>query len=74
MNFVCDVCDKTYVTHLENTKRCYTCETSEMYWREKISQEINDVWQSYPLKDYYNTNLAIKILAEYIRKGKNASL
>jgi len=74
MTFVCDICEKTYVTHLENTSRCYTCETSEKYWRSKISQEIKDIWNSYPLKDYYSTDLAIQVLAEYIGKENRADL
>lgn len=74
MTFICDICEKTYVTHLDDTSRCYTCETSEKYWREKIAEEIKNVWEKYPLKDYYSNDLAIKTIAEHIGKRSNEDL
>lgn len=45
MNFTCDVCNKVYVTFVDQT-RCTMCSKTEAPWRNKIASEIREAIDS----------------------------
>ena len=46
--YTCDVCGKQWLGADRQIprSRCYSCETSEVYWRDRIAEEISAAFSS----------------------------
>jgi hypothetical protein len=49
-------------------------EDQEAFWRKKIADEVELAWENFVLKNYYTSNLATKMIIEFIREGDRDSL
>jgi hypothetical protein len=47
---------------------------TEFFWRNKIADEVENAWSNFVLRNYYSSELATKIIVDYIRNGKDEAL
>ena len=47
---------------------------SEIFWRNKISEELSAAWDNMLLKNLYSGDLLVSIIVEFIKRGDRDTL